>query len=144
MKLATVYELLDPRTGEIRYVGWTSNSPALRLQQHLWDARYLQAKPHRCKWILELLRDGLIPLLDVVAIGEVAEGPATERAVIAARRRAGMRLTNVTDGGEGAPGLSHPHSPETRAKMHLAHLGNKYRLGTKASPETRAKMSAAH
>ena len=35
------------------------------------------------------------------------------------------------------------HSPESRAKISLARLGNKSRLGVHASVETRAKLSAA-
>jgi hypothetical protein len=81
--------------------------------------------------------------------------------------------TNVSDGGDGVPGLVHseatrakisatkkgvkgkPLSPETRAKISASHKGKKLsaesiakrtatRKGYSPSPETRAKMSAAN
>jgi hypothetical protein len=62
---------------------------------------------------------------------------ALERKFIAAvgRKGAGGPLANMTDGGEGTPGLA--MSEEHKAKIGRAHLG------MKRSPETCAKLSTA-
>jgi hypothetical protein len=54
--------------------------------------------------------------------------------MIAALRNGGVRLTNLTDGGEGMSGWT--PSAETRAKMSA--------VQSNRSPETRAKISAVH
>jgi len=48
-------------------------------------------------------------------------------------------LVNMTDGGEGQLGLI--HSEETRKKIGIPHIGNKWNLGKTASDETKKKMS---
>jgi len=57
------------------------------------------------------------------------------------KRAAELRAQRVTAGGEGAPGLQ--HTPEARANMSKARIGNKNSLGCRPSAETRAKLSAA-
>lgn len=57
-------------------------------------------------------------------------------------RLIGIRLANLTDGGEGASGCI--PSQETRKKMSEAHKGNTNMLGKKASAETKLKLSAIH
>ena len=66
-----------------------------------------------------------------------------EMEAIDAYRRRGIKLINLTDGGEGCTGYSHPHSEESRAKMSKARIGNKNKLGKKVSDETKQKMSNA-
>jgi len=86
-----------------------------------------------------------------------------ERGIIKCLKKAGVKLTNFTDGGEGASGrvatsetraklsvahIGNTHSAETRAKIAAAKkgntnaLGNTSRLGRKHSAETKAKMAA--
>lgn len=88
----------------------------------------------------------------IVAYFEFEEDAfAHEKELIAELRAAGFNLANMTDGGEGAEGrvvsdetrvkLQNP-SPETRAKMSTAQLGNKKFFGKKHSVESRAKISA--
>jgi len=64
-----------------------------------------------------------------------------ERGLIKRLRKMGVDIVNLTEGGDGASGAV--RSPETRAKMGRAQMGNKKALGAVRSPETRAKMSAA-
>jgi hypothetical protein len=72
---------------------------------------------------------------------------------IAFWRAAGHPLCNLTDGGEGAPGMR--LSPEAREKIRAAHLGRKRSpemcenirrsmIGRTASPASREKMRDAH
>lgn len=99
-----VYLLTDPRTPKKGYVGQTRFSAARRLGDHLKAAQYGSALPvHR--WIRKLAREGLSPLLAVLRVCESQEEcNKVERELIAAyRARLGMKLYNVTDGGEGGP-----------------------------------------
>lgn len=124
-----IYGLYDPRTGELRYIG-KSDKPRDRLTQHLGDDR----KNHRCSWIRALKRAGLQPILAILDASPPGPGwESVERAYIAAARGDGHRLTNGSDGGEGAQGLS----SETRERMRQAQIGRRH------SAETRALMSAA-
>lgn len=70
-----------------------------------------------------------------------------EKKLIAEYREAGYELANMTDGGEGCSGFSHPHTEEHKESL----KGNRYGektwgltfLGKKHTPESRAKMSYA-
>ena len=86
-------------------------------------------------------------------------------------KRKGFMLTNMTDGGEGVSGFSHPHtvehkkklkgntygastwgltfkgkkhSEESKAKMSYVRIGNKNKAGTTLSEESKAKISASN
>ena len=81
------------------------------------------------------MAEGLQPQIGILEQG-TGDWQAAERKWIARYREQGYQLCNATDGGEGAsPG--HTKSPETRAKLSLAHKGKRH------SAEARAKMSAA-
>ncbi len=54
-------------------------------------------------------------------------------------RENGYTLCNHTDGGEGPSGMV--HTEEAKAKIALAHKGNKYNVGRKHSDEIREKLS---
>lgn len=121
----TIYTLSDPRTNEVRYVGKTYQALPRRLSSHVRDAG--RFNNYRCNWIRSL---GKHPIIAAVVIVENSQASATERAAIALFRAEGYRLTNLTDGGEGAPGMK--HRPETIAKWKAYH----------AQPEVRARKSA--
>jgi hypothetical protein len=63
VNLSWIYVLIDPRTGDIRYVGRTVR-PKRRLSQHLAMRDRDQAP--RAVWIRSLVRQGYLPLLEVV------------------------------------------------------------------------------
>jgi hypothetical protein len=136
---AVVYVLLDPRYQEgdekfIRYVGMTTRNPRERLDNHLYYAR--RGKSLRvARWIAELLRSDQMPILSVVASMPLDEARRLECKLIAEYRAAGVDLTNLTDGGEGAFGCR--PSPESVAKRAAVLRGRKL------SPEMCAKLSAA-
>ncbi|MDO6389006.1 hypothetical protein Q4E40_02620 [Pontibacter sp. BT731] len=78
MKTTFIYELVDPRTKEPRYVGY-SKAPKTRLSSHVSEARtkHLYKMPRisiKEYWIIELLEQGDLPIMNV--IGEV---PAEDR-----------------------------------------------------------------
>ena len=148
---ASLYTLSDPRTGEVRYVGWTVRKPSIRLSAHMSDARR-GIPDYRCRWIRVLLAGGVRPTLSVLALVEEADGAMIEKRAIAAFRARAARLVNATDGGEGAWGWK--PSPETLEKMSRGNRGRKpspkaiqaslrARFGKPLSPEHRAKLSLA-
>ena len=142
-----IYTLLDPRTGDIRYVGRTNN-----LQKRL--AGHLRARDdsHRSRWIRLLLREGLKPLMVVQDRCSEQLCRALEAAYTDYFESLGYSLTNGTPGGDGlGTGSEHPffgkrHSLEHRAAISAGHKGKKYspercqamsqlRKGSKLSPE---------
>jgi len=135
-KTAYLYTLADPRTGEVRYVGWTSLDPHRRLRCHLAEAKG-HGGCHRLHWIRQLMSIGLHPVQRIAALLEVEDGPSSEIRYIAALRACGIRLTNCTDGGDGAPGRTHYLSEDAKKRIGVAQRGRK------ATPEARLAMSRA-
>jgi len=145
-----IYGLVDPRTGEVRYVGFTVKGID-RLKDHLYRARTGQEKTYKANWIRSLLADGHVPGWVELEIGS---GPgwrdAEIRWVAYYRSLMGGRLTNITGGGEGA--LGRKATPEQLEKMAEAGRRNAHRLipmlaelnrGRKQSPESIAKKVKA-
>lgn len=113
----SVYALIDPRTGEARYVGKAKDAHQ-RLNGHLNDARRGQ-KSHKAHWVRQLLASGLVPEMVVLDEGIPAHLiDNAEKLWICMYRSMGCPLTNHSDGGPG-------------------------NLGWKAEPETRQRMSEA-
>lgn len=149
-----VYELRDPRTDEVRYIGYSKHLGA-RYKAHLKD----NSKNHKARWVSKLLRDGVEPLLRVLCfVQNASEAKRIEIAVIDLHRRRGARLTNSTRGGDG---LVDPTdtvrakisaslqgkcflTEEGRKKISAAHIGNLYALGHTPSAETKEKLRIAN
>lgn len=116
-----VYVLRDPRTREVRYVGWTNNRTK-RLRRHINDAVRIN-KSYAHRWIRSILDAEHKPIMEIVESGVGPGWGESERKWIWALRTLGARLTNLTDGGGGA--LGHVKSEEmkrsigarTRARM---------------------------
>lgn len=86
-----VYVLVDPRTGEWRYVGRTKNLGS-RLSVHM-TARFENKR--KTAWIDELRAAGLRPRLMVVCeCDSVLDAAAAESGITAAARRRGEPLLN--------------------------------------------------
>jgi GIY-YIG catalytic domain/NUMOD3 motif len=138
-----IYALVDPRNGEIRYVG-KADKPERRWKIHLQHVR--REKSHKNSWLLELLNLGLKPGLET--LDEVPSDcwQIYEESYIRIFRAIGLRMTNTLDGGEGfSGGERHPRpqlgkklSPELIAKQVEA------RKGVIRTPEWCARISAAH
>ncbi len=136
-----IYTLLDPRTGEIRYVGKADN-PKKRLVGHLRQCK--RGGSHRAHWLRLLLAEGFNPSLEVIDEVLQSEWAAVECAYVIFYKEQGCDLVNSTPGGEGfGTGANHPlfgrpRPPEVRAKLSAANKGKRL------SPEVRAKLMAAH
>lgn len=140
-----VYGLIDPRDGELRYIGATGYDLVYRLNRHCGQESL--GNTHKCNWIRELLREtGRIPCTMILHEDRSREDMyESEKRLIALFRSFGFNLTNTADGGQGASlrgerngmfgvhtfsGVNHPmfgkhHSPETLVRMSTAKLGEK-------------------
>jgi hypothetical protein len=95
--LTHIYRLVDPLTGEARYVGKTVN-PDRRLEQHIRGTRKGKMTP--CKaWIASLAASGHRPLMEVIEVCEAKEWEERERFHISDYRAKFPNLKNLADGG---------------------------------------------
>ena len=127
-----IYGLVDPRTLLVRYVGLSTNG-MYRPRSHT-KTRELKKTSHKSSWIKSLHAVGLRYTI-VVLEAEPADIVAAERFWIAYGRACGWPLTNLTEGGDGAPGWR--HSVATRAAMSATRKGRQF------SVEHRANLAAA-
>ena len=93
-----IYCLVDPETLEPRYVGKTNNL-AVRYKNHLNKAR--DKNTHKRNWLMKLKDLGLKPDLEILEETSVDEWKEREKYWIRMYRKAGFKLTNCTDGGDG-------------------------------------------
>ena len=64
-KTTFIYELIDPRTNEPRYIGKTNN-PNYRLKNGHLNNSELKNKTYKCNWIKSLLKQNLKPTLNII------------------------------------------------------------------------------
>lgn len=127
-----VYGLIDPRTGEVRYVGKSSSGMSRPRQHQNIKSRKLETK---CGlWLRDLYQDNhQVPCIIVLAECSSNEmALAEEIRLIAIFRQAGFPLTNITSGGQGSMGR--PASDKTKEAVRKAHLGKVY------TPEQHARL----
>ncbi len=128
--VAHMYGLTDPRTDELRYVGFTINSLEDRLRGHLGDARKdkeKKKKRHVISWITQLLRFGSKPEIFLIETVPFEEWKESEIFWVAYFKSLGCRLTNLTQGGDGVVGWTE----EMKRRVSKAHLGVKRSVRTK-------------
>lgn len=156
-----IYALSDPRTDEIRYVGWTKHTIGKRIVAHVEEAKRLEAgkarRTHKNRWVLSLVRRGLRPVGELLE--ETNDPDEAGRRWIRRMREEGARLTNATPGGKGSYGArwkltteqrraiseretGRKKSPDEVEKMRARARGNKNWLGRKHGEETKTKLRA--
>ncbi|WP_159065954.1 GIY-YIG nuclease family protein [Deinococcus ficus] len=134
MKKHIIYALTTPDTGQIRYIGYSSN-PDKRFKRHLKD----KSNTHKAHWIQSLKKQGLTPGLLLLEECKVDNWQERERAWIAHYRKQGLPLTNGTEGGEG---LCNP-TQEVRDAISRGKRGKAARKTFQHTPETREAISKA-
>lgn len=125
-----IYALVCPLSDTVRYVG-KSIHPEKRYYQHLWD----KSKSHKTNWIKSLAESGLTPKLLILEEVMGSNWVEAEQRWIQHYKALGIKLTNLTEGGEGAPGVE--VGEETREKLRQLHRGKP------KSPEHVKKVSEA-
>lgn len=123
-----VYVLKDPRDGEIRYVGATTNCPRGRRKAHM--DRATNGRTRKNAWLFGLKQVDMIADVSVVECGEwtLDELAAAETWWIEHLRNTGHHLVNQVNGGNGWRGSMFRHSAETRAQMSATRRGKKLNL----------------
>ncbi|MCO6445742.1 MAG: hypothetical protein J5J04_16840 [Anaerolineae bacterium] len=96
-RLATIYALVCPESGEVRYVG-KANDAAKRLAGHIRDSGRRNT-PVYC-WIRALAAKGMLPQLRILETVDAREWVAAERKWIAEFRGRAPKLLNLADGGD--------------------------------------------
>lgn len=150
-----IYCLVDPYSGEIRYVGKSSNGLS-RPKSHFYKS---SENNHKSNWIRKVKAKGSTPIIRILH-----SWPKTSDEILSSceiywiskLKRVGCRLTNSTDGGEGTSGFKHSEvtklklkeinsgkilSEKTKKKMSKSHIGNKYASGTVRTEEFKRKVS---
>jgi hypothetical protein len=131
----TVYGLFDPRTEELKYVGITQFSLRGRLGSHYKQARE-PGRPDRqpvLAWVLEMASANV--RIEIRPLRENAEYE-DEAAEIAAQRKNGVALLNVSSGGRSG----HAGVPMSEANRRAV---SERQRGKKRPPESTAKTAAA-
>ena len=114
MKRWITYELFDPRTNAVRYVGKTGNERDRRSSH-----RSAGGSSYYGNWKRELLSHGLAPVFRVEAEHPTEDAAyAAEIERIALRRAEGCDLVNTTDGG--GPESVGPPVRKTAAELRAA------------------------
>jgi len=105
--LTWIYGLVDPRDGQVRYIGKTGCRLSLRLSRHIAAAKHEADNfCHRVNWIRELLGLGLLPEIRGLERNP-ADWAEAEVRWIQHGRSQGWDLTNGTLGGEGYPTVNY-------------------------------------
>lgn len=91
-----IYTLSHPITNEVRYVGQTKNTLEERLRGHLKSKENV----YRIHWLKSLIKEGLIPKIEVIEEVEKNEASFSEMFWISMFKSWGFRLCNLTEGGE--------------------------------------------
>lgn len=101
MEINYIYCLIDPRTSQKRYIG-KSKDVASRVKKHLLPY-YLKADTYKNRWLRQLKSNGLLPLVQILSevSSEFDNINDVEKLWIKIFRKAGHKLTNTTDGGDG-------------------------------------------
>lgn len=89
--MIAIYQLRDPRTGAVRYIGKTNN-PRKRASEH---RRGKSAGVRVGAWLAELLAAGLAPIMETIAEVAPEQTRAAERAAVLANRDADLLNTVI-------------------------------------------------
>lgn len=128
-----IYTLSHPQTGEIRYVGKTTNLKRRTYQHFNIKVCKKLGNRHLGNWLLSILNNNLKPKLEVLE--ECTDNwIKCEQYWIEQFKHWGFDLLNITKGGEG---FGHKHSEESKRKMSLAQKGLSKNFSEKTLEEKR-------
>lgn len=114
-----IYTLSHPETGEIRYVGKTTNLKRRAYQHFNVKICKKLGNKHLGNWLLSILNSNLKPILEIIE--ECTDNwVESEQYWIEQFKSWDFNLLNVTKGGEG---FGYKHSEESKRKMSLVQKG---------------------
>jgi len=118
----TIYKLIDPISGEIRYIGLTFNTLKQRLKSHCSE----KSKSHKSNWVQSLRSKGLKPIIEVIESDISSYDEVCDREIyyIDKYQLEGHKLTNMASGGN----KNKKMSDETRKKMSESAKNRKFKL----------------
>jgi len=128
-----IYVLKHPDTLEIRYVGKTVRSLSRRLGNHVANAKGNRHNKHLSNWILNLLREGKRPVIELLETCTQDTWQEREQYWIAYY----PNLINLTQGGDGCLGLI--HNQEAIEKLRKANTGRRHSQEFKDNMSNRLK-----
>jgi len=162
MNTVWIYGLCESGSDTVRYVGKTKLEPAVRLAQHVSNAKSERPRcPRVAAWLRELEIMGIAPRIVVLEQSDDGSWAGQERYWIA--KLASSQLLNISDGGDAGHAAS--HSAISKMRMREAYFENPARrehilrlnaakrgtkkpfrarpkmVGMKRSEATRVKMS---
>jgi len=126
-----IYTLSD-KEGNIRYVGKTKQYLKQRLYSHIKEC-LTNRKSHKISWIKSLLNNGQRPKIEIIDQVDDSDWEFWEKYWINQLRSWGIKLTNLTEGGQGGNGYR--HTEESKKKM------SESKKGIKLSDEHRFEIS---
>ncbi len=131
-----IYGLVDPFTGQLRYIGKSEEGMKRPLQHSMPSLLAKNTNPHKCNWVRSVLaKCGIVEILIIQEFQEAEILDQAEIHWISYFRGLGCNLLNISTGGEaGTKGWK--QSPETIAKR-VAHF-----KGVPKTQECKDKISA--
>jgi hypothetical protein len=114
MNTKFIYTLSDPNTGLVRYIGKTNNIRK-RLSTHLSN-NHLSTSTKKNNWIISLLRNSEIPLIEVVDEVNSEDIDFYEKFYISLFKSWGFDLLNGTNGGDGYDWTGRNHKDISKLK----------------------------
>jgi len=129
-----IYTLSNPDTFEVRYVGISKNIKR-RYKEHIKESK--KGNNYKSCWIRSLNK---MPIIDIIDECSIFDYTFWEKYYITLFKSWGFKLTNLTDGGEGANGYR--FNQESKNKMSENRKGDKNGFyGKKHSEENKILMS---
>lgn len=139
-----IYALIEPITGQIKYIGKTKQLLNKRLSAHLCESKKSNTKKNT--WLRNLKKKGLKPKIEELDMVPALEWEFWEQYWISQFKAWGFELKNTDEGGKGQSSeFMRKNNPmfkkACRDKMAKSLIGNQFAKGYKHSEETRKKTS---
>ena len=140
-----IYGLIEPITGQIKYIGKTKQLLQKRLSAHLAECNKSNTKKNT--WLKSIKKKGLKPKIEELDLVLESEWEFWEQYWISQFKAWGFELKNTDGGGKGQSSeFMRKNNPmfkkKNRKKVSQSLKGNQFAKGFIHSEETRRKVSS--